>query len=53
VEEVAAKAGVQMLHVPYKGNADSTQALMGGHVMVQWMRPAGASSSTRAPSGCS
>jgi hypothetical protein len=26
---------VQFLHVPYKGNADSTQALMGGHVMVQ------------------
>ena len=35
VEEVAYKAGVQMLHVPYKGNADSTAALMGGHVMAQ------------------
>jgi len=35
VEEVAGKAGVQLLHVPYKGNADSTQALMGGHVMAQ------------------
>ena len=35
VEQLAAKAGVQFLHVPYKGNADSTQALMGGHVMVQ------------------
>jgi tripartite-type tricarboxylate transporter receptor subunit TctC len=35
VEQVANKAGVQLLHVPYKGNADSTQALMGGHVMVQ------------------
>jgi tripartite-type tricarboxylate transporter receptor subunit TctC len=35
VEEVAAKAGVQFLHVPFKGNADSTQALMGGHVMAQ------------------
>ena len=23
------------LHVPFKGNADSTQALMGGHVMAQ------------------
>ncbi len=34
-EEVAHKAGVQLLHVPYKGNADSTQALMGGHVMAQ------------------
>jgi tripartite-type tricarboxylate transporter receptor subunit TctC len=35
IEEVAAKANVQMLHVPFKGNADSTQALMGGHVMAQ------------------
>jgi tripartite-type tricarboxylate transporter receptor subunit TctC len=35
VEQVANKAGVELLHVPYKGNADSTQALMGGHVMVQ------------------
>jgi len=35
MEEVAAKAGVQFLHVPFKGNADSTQALMGGHVMAQ------------------
>ena len=35
VEQVAHKAGVQLLHVPYKGNADSTQALMGGHVMAQ------------------
>jgi tripartite-type tricarboxylate transporter receptor subunit TctC len=35
MEEVAAKAGVKLLHVPFKGNADSTQALMGGHVMAQ------------------
>ena len=35
VEQLADKAGVQFLHVPFKGNADSTQALMGGHVMVQ------------------
>jgi len=35
VEQLASKAGVQFLHVPYKGSADSTQALMGGHVMVQ------------------
>ena len=35
MEEVAAKANVQLLHVPFKGNADSTQALMGGHVMAQ------------------
>ena len=35
VEQLAAKANVQLLHVPFKGNADSTQALMGGHVMAQ------------------
>jgi tripartite-type tricarboxylate transporter receptor subunit TctC len=35
MEEVAAKTGMQLLHVPFKGNADSTQALMGGHVMAQ------------------
>ncbi len=28
-------AGVELLHVPFKGNADSTQALMGGHTMAQ------------------
>ena len=35
MEEVAMKSGVQFLHVPFKGNADSTQALMGGHIMAQ------------------
>lgn len=35
MEEVASKAGVQLLHVPFTGNAPSTQALMGGHVMAQ------------------
>jgi tripartite-type tricarboxylate transporter receptor subunit TctC len=35
MEDVAAKTGVKLLHVPFKGNADSTQALMGGHVMAQ------------------
>ena len=35
IEELAHKAGAQLLHVPFKGNADSTQALMGGHVMAQ------------------
>jgi tripartite-type tricarboxylate transporter receptor subunit TctC len=35
MEEIAAKAGIQLLHVPYKGSADSQQALMGGHVMAQ------------------
>jgi tripartite-type tricarboxylate transporter receptor subunit TctC len=35
MEEVAMKTGVTFLHVPFKGNADSTQALMGGHIMAQ------------------
>ncbi|HYC34929.1 MAG TPA: tripartite tricarboxylate transporter substrate binding protein [Usitatibacter sp.] len=35
MEEVAAKAGVQLLHVPFTGNAPSTQALLGGHIMAQ------------------
>ena len=35
MEELGMKTGVQFLHVPFKGNADSTQALMGGHVMAQ------------------
>jgi tripartite-type tricarboxylate transporter receptor subunit TctC len=35
MEEIAAKAGIKFLHVPFKGNADSTQALMGGHIMAQ------------------
>jgi tripartite-type tricarboxylate transporter receptor subunit TctC len=35
MEEVAVKAGVEFLHVPFKGYADGAIALMGGHVMVQ------------------
>jgi tripartite-type tricarboxylate transporter receptor subunit TctC len=35
MEEVALKTGVEFLHVPFKGNADSTQALLGGHIMAQ------------------
>jgi tripartite-type tricarboxylate transporter receptor subunit TctC len=35
MEEVAAKAGVELLHVPFTGNAPSTQALLGGHIMSQ------------------
>ena len=35
MEEVGAKAGVQFLHVPFKGYADGAIALMGGHVMMQ------------------
>jgi tripartite-type tricarboxylate transporter receptor subunit TctC len=32
MEELAAKDGVQWLQVPFKGNADATAALLGGHV---------------------
>ncbi|HUQ76558.1 MAG TPA: tripartite tricarboxylate transporter substrate binding protein, partial [Burkholderiales bacterium] len=35
MEEIGVKAGVQFLHVPFKGQADSAQALMGGHIMAQ------------------
>ena len=35
IEEVAINAKVTLNHVPFKGNADSTQALLGGHVMAQ------------------
>ena len=33
VEEVADVAKVQLNHIPFKGNADLMQALLGGHVM--------------------
>jgi tripartite-type tricarboxylate transporter receptor subunit TctC len=35
MEEVSAAAKVQLNHIPYKGNADLQQALLGGHVMAQ------------------
>ncbi|HEX6158116.1 MAG TPA: tripartite tricarboxylate transporter substrate binding protein [Burkholderiales bacterium] len=35
MEEIAVKANVQFLHVPFKGQADGAAALMGGHVMAQ------------------
>ena len=35
MEEVAANAKVNLVHVPYKGNADLQQALLGGHVQAQ------------------
>ena len=35
MEEIGVKADVQFLHVPFKGQADSAQALMGGHIMAQ------------------
>ena len=34
VEEFAAKAGIKLTHVPFKGNADNMQAVLGGHVMA-------------------
>jgi tripartite-type tricarboxylate transporter receptor subunit TctC len=33
--EIGAKVGVEFLHVPFKGQAEGMQALLGGHVMVQ------------------
>ena len=33
MEEFAAQAGIKLTHVPFKGNADGMQAVMGGHVM--------------------
>src|SRR5438477_1371810 len=35
MEEVAMQAGIQFLHVPFKGLAEGVQALLGGHVMAQ------------------
>lgn len=35
MEEVALNAKVKLNHVPFKGNADMQQALLGGHVMAQ------------------
>ena len=35
MEELADKAKVELTHVPFKGNADLMQALLGGHVMAQ------------------
>ena len=35
MEELAGNAKVQLTHVPFKGNADLTQAVLGGHVMAQ------------------
>jgi tripartite-type tricarboxylate transporter receptor subunit TctC len=35
MEELAANAKVNLVHVPFKGNADLQQALLGGHVQAQ------------------
>jgi len=34
VEEFANKAGIKLLHVPFKGFADGMQAMLGGHTMA-------------------
>jgi tripartite-type tricarboxylate transporter receptor subunit TctC len=34
VEELAQAAKVQLNHIPYKGNADQMQALLGGHIQA-------------------
>ncbi len=33
MEMIGAKEGIEWTHVPFKGNADGTSALMGGHIM--------------------
>lgn len=35
MEELSGNAKVELTHVPFKGNADLQQALLGGHVMAQ------------------
>jgi tripartite-type tricarboxylate transporter receptor subunit TctC len=32
MQEIAARDGIQWIHVPFKGNADATASLMGGHI---------------------
>ena len=34
VEEFAQRAAIQLNHVPFKGNADNMQAILGGHTMA-------------------
>jgi tripartite-type tricarboxylate transporter receptor subunit TctC len=34
VEEFAQRAGIELNHVPFKGNADNMQAVLGGHTMA-------------------
>jgi tripartite-type tricarboxylate transporter receptor subunit TctC len=33
MEEFSSRAGIKLQHVPFKGNADGMQALLGGHIM--------------------
>ena len=34
VEEFAQRAGIKLNHIPFKGNADNMQAILGGHTMA-------------------
>jgi tripartite-type tricarboxylate transporter receptor subunit TctC len=34
VEEFAQRAGIKLTHIPYKGNAENMQAILGGHIMA-------------------
>jgi tripartite-type tricarboxylate transporter receptor subunit TctC len=34
VEQFSKRAGIKLLHIPFKGNADGMQGLLGGHVMA-------------------
>ena len=34
VEEFAQRAGIKFTHVPFKGNAENMQAILGGHIMA-------------------
>jgi hypothetical protein len=53
MEELAANAKVSLNYIPFKGNADLTQAVLGGHVMAQSDAPAGTSWSRPASCACS
>jgi tripartite-type tricarboxylate transporter receptor subunit TctC len=35
MEQIAAKAGVKLTHVPFKGGAETNAAVLGGHTMLQ------------------
>ena len=35
MEAIAQREGIDLVHVPYKGSADMTPALLGGHIMAQ------------------
>lgn len=35
IEAIAQREGIDLVHVPFKGNAELTSALLGGHIMAQ------------------